>query len=589
MDNENENVDEPLFAAVPDDLGALSDDELAALIESYDKAIADVTANPADFLSSDFTTDALFAETKDAYATRRALKEHQAQRTAQPELSDEDRAAFAKLAADDEATDEVEETEPETVEEAAAVEGTETTEVEPEPVVAAGKPARRRAPAPSASRELPETQSQSATKEIALVASGGAPDMVPGEQFSSELDVAQAMIRRWKAFGDSGPGVQEKFKIMRADWTDAYPRDHVLGQSIEDNYEMIRDATRPGTIMAEFTRRRRAQIEGAPSDLVASGGLCAPVTPYYNLQYISVPTRPVMSALPSFNADRGGLRYARPAALSAVTTAVGLITESEDAAGGTSATKTCQVIPCPDFQETDVDIIYHCLQFGNLGARTFPELVAQWNNLVLAAHARLAESNLLTQIDAFSTQVVAGNMGLGASATLFSQLLTAAAGLRSRNRMDPNAVLRLLIPWWAPALIVSDVIRGQFQRFDTDTDRVTALLRSFNIEPTYYIDSANGRGQVYGTQSAGDLLTFPSTVMMYLFPEASFLYLDGGTLELGIVRDSVLNKTNDFQIFGETFENVAYVGVESLAIESVVCDTGTVSLPAAVAACTYGT
>jgi len=31
-------------------------------------------------------------------------------------------------------------------------------------------------------------------------------------------------------------------------------------------------------------------------------------------------------------------------------------------------------------------------------------------------------------------------------------------------------------------------------------------------------------------------------------------------LNLGIVRDSTLNSTNDFQIFGETFENVARIG-----------------------------
>ena len=151
--------------------------------------------------------------------------------------------------------------------------------------------------------------------------------------------------------------------------------------------------------------------------------------------------------------------------------------------------------------------------------------------------------------------------------------------------MDPQAVLRLLIPWWGISLIISDVIRTQFQRFDTDQAKVTALLRSFNIEPTFYIDGANGRNQVFDTQTDGALLPFPATVVWYLFPEASFLYLDGGVLELGIVRDSVLNKTNDFQIFGESFENVAFVGVEALAVESTVCDSGKVSQPTDVTEC----
>lgn len=36
--------------------------------------------------------------------------------------------------------------------------------------------------------------------------------------------------------------------------------------------------------------------------------------------------------------------------------------------------------------------------------------------------------------------------------------------------------------------------------------------------------------------------------------------LDGGTLELGVIRDSLLTTTNDFQIFAETNERVGFVG-----------------------------
>lgn len=36
------------------------------------------------------------------------------------------------------------------------------------------------------------------------------------------------------------------------------------------------------------------------------------------------------------------------------------------------------------------------------------------------------------------------------------------------------------------------------------------------------------------------------------WPEGTFL-LDQGTLELGVVRDSVLTSQNDFQLFAETF------------------------------------
>lgn len=53
-----------------------------------------------------------------------------------------------------------------------------------------------------------------------------------------------------------------------------------------------------------------------------------------------------------------------------------------------------------------------------------------------------------------------------------------------------------------------------------------------------------------------------------LMPDGSFLFMDGGVLELGIIRDSTLNATNSFQVFGETFGNVAYTGSEKLSIIS---------------------
>lgn len=43
----------------------------------------------------------------------------------------------------------------------------------------------------------------------------------------------------------------------------------------------------------------------------------------------------------------------------------------------------------------------------------------------------------------------------------------------------------------------------------------------------------------------------------FAMPQGTFVFIDGGTLGLGIVRDSVLNSTNDFQVFGETFRAAA--------------------------------
>lgn len=567
----------PLFL-IPEDFAAMTADELVAFIAESLDTVTEVTSNPQAFVSADRSSLELREELSlgiaaigEARATLAALD---AGVVEEVELSDEDIAAFADLAdlatlANDESEQDTE-PDPEDI--------PEVEEVVEDTVIAAADPTPkpvRRLPAPAAARRAPAVAEQTVALVAAAPLDGGLEHVSyeAGQAFPSMNEIAKVMQARRRNFGLIPAGTSgEKIPIVRASWGDLYPAERRLNGDPLDNLATVTAALDPEYMKTQLRIRR-------DGSLTASGGLCAPVTPYYQLQMISTAGRPVRAALPAFNADRGGIRYARPASLSAITTAVGIRTAAQDAAGGSEATKTCQVVDCPPFEETDVDIIFHCLQFGNLGARTFPERVTQWNNLTLAAHARLAESNLLTGIDTASTQVTAAAMGLGASATLPSQILAAAEGMRSRHRMEPDAVLRVMLPQWVTSLLVSDVYRSQFDRFDMTPASFIAVLRAANVEPSFYQDSAAGRGQVWAAQADGPLLAFPAEIVWYLYPEGSFLYVDGGVLELGLVRDSVLNSTNDFQIFGETFENVAFVGIESLAIETTTCDSGTVSAP----------
>lgn len=585
--------DEPLFPEIPgtvDDraatLAALSDDELRSLENDLAATLNPVLANPSDYVTEDLTAPALLDACRAAAESLRAVRAELSTRDDEddedePEV-DETAASADDLAADfaalgDEIADVVEET-------PAEPDVEETPAVEPEPVAAAATatpPARAPLPPPRRARSaIPQPEASSL---VPLVAAVPGPGVDVGGTFSSKRQISEALLNKRVHFGNVAKGATERITVARASWLDRYRAENrFLGRDEIANMGLVAAATDPAMIQAEMERRKNAPPGSA---LTASGGYCAVTTPRYDLQFIATTDRPVRDSLPSFGTDRGGIRYPRPAGLGAITDAIGEMTSENDTLGGTFATKTCQVIDCPDFEETLAVALYHCLQFGNMGAMAFPELLDQWQNLVMAAQARQAESFLLTGIDTASTAVTAGDLGLGASAALLPQILTAANGLRNRNRMSREAVLRLYLPAWAVDLIISDIIRTQFQRFDTDAGKVRALLRTFNVEPTFYLDGAAGAGQVFGAQTTGSLLAFPGTVRWYLFPEGTFLYLDGGQLELGLVRDSILNQTNDFQLFGETFENVAYVGIESLAVTSTVCDSGVVALPDAPTTC----
>ena len=66
-------------------------------------------------------------------------------------------------------------------------------------------------------------------------------------------------------------------------------------------------------------------------------------------------------------------------------------------------------------------------------------------------------------------------------------------------------------------------------------------------------------------------LTVRTELEFALFTEGTWLFLDGGTLDLGIVRDSTLNKTNEYCMFVETFESAAFVGLESMWVNMGTC------------------
>jgi hypothetical protein len=98
---------------------------------------------------------------------------------------------------------------------------------------------------------------------------------------------------------------------------------------------------------------------------------------------------------------------------------------------------------------------------------------------------------------------------------------------------------------------------------------IDGYLSARGVVVSYSIDQ-----NVYGSQGVAALLEFADSFSWYLFAEGTFLFLDGGTLDLGIIRDSSLVGTNDYKMFVETFEGIAKVGIEGLVITSTISVNG---------------
>jgi hypothetical protein len=234
-----------------------------------------------------------------------------------------------------------------------------------------------------------------------------------------------------------------------------------------------------------------------------------------------------------------------------------------------------------------IEAIVEQLQFSNFEGRAFPGMVRAWLANTLSQWTRRAESELLRQIDTNSTAQVT-TLVLGGLADLLSYVSQGASMIRNVNRMPKNARLRLLIPLWVVDFLAQDAARMHpgdgLDRFYINDPEVTRMFDARDISVSYYQDTANtgGATQLFNPPQAGaDLPNFPpgagtanTKVIWYLFPEGTFSRADAETLDLGIVRDSTLNNTNDFRYFAERWEAILPKVHTAIKVTSTVCATG---------------
>jgi hypothetical protein len=321
--------------------------------------------------------------------------------------------------------------------------------------------------------------------------------------------------------------------------------------------------------------------------LVASGGVCNPVAVDYSLFIASADDEPIAAALPNFQANRGGVRFMSPPTFAGVgSSGTAVWTEATDANPGT-ATKPVQTISCGNEVEVFVDAIPTRIKFGNMMARFFPEMVDANTQLAEANAARIRELYRLSKISASSTVVSSGQL-LGAARDILATLDQAAAAYCYRSRINrATSNLRALLPDWAKDMFRADLART----YSADPDNILAVsdadiegyftARGVNI--TWFLDGqaavtgagVNSAFQGFGAQgNNATLLDWPHNLVWWLFAEGSFQRLDGGRMDIGVVRDSTLDSTNDYETFIETFEGVAFRGFEALQVVSAVRPNG---------------
>lgn len=212
------------------------------------------------------------------------------------------------------------------------------------------------------------------------------------------------------------------------------------------------------------------------------------------------------------------------------------------AVGSIGVSKPCFRIPCPTWTDYELGTDGVCLTHGNLTDRAYPELTARYVNLAMAAHERRIASLklVLLQSATHSDDVTHADGASDAYGEILDAIDLQASDYRSQYGMSSTAVLEQVWPMWAP-----NVIRAALgRRAGVDMRRISLadVVGEFtdrNVRPQFVRD--------YQELWDGSAATaWPATIKFIQYPAGGFITGDGGELNLGVVRDSTLNATNDF-------------------------------------------
>lgn len=406
---------------------------------------------------------------------------------------------------------------------------------------------------------------------VAITAGADIPGYTAGTELTGMDEVATAMEKRLHSLRRVNGGDGEQHIV--ASFSTLYPDNRILSTSVEDTTEKLK------SLMAE------------PTALTASGGYGGSLQTKYDIFGMgSTNSRPIRDALPKFQADRGGIRFITPPRVdgSAYDTAVGVWTETLDQStvyqnAGYSNTKGYLVASAAVEETATIDAVTLQIQFGNLATRAYPELISRHNELALVQHAREAELNLISKIAAKSQYIQAhatttDTAYLGAARDFMVLARKAAVAYRSRHRLDKSAPLTAIIPAWLMDSMVADIVYQApgDDKLGIGVAEVRSYFNDINIDLVESLDlnAFSAQGGTVGSGTSTVLSEFIDDIQWYLFATGTFLFLDGGSLDLGIIRDSSLVNTNDYRMFIETFEGVAKVGIESLRINTKLAVSG---------------
>jgi hypothetical protein len=400
---------------------------------------------------------------------------------------------------------------------------------------------------------------------LMITAAADVPRVRAGHEFSDLADLSVAMHERAKSTPISATGNPNGPKVA------------TITQEFSHKTNIDAPPERVEAMFKELT---------SVDALVAGGGWCAPSATTFD--FFQIACDDGMLDLPTAGVERGGWRRPISPSLADVFTGTftngtnpWLWTETDDILTVTGSTnKPCVRVPCPTFTDDRLECYGICLTAGNLTDSAYPEATRQQIGLLRSAHYHAMNQRYIARVVAGSDVIATGSGVFGGAGEAFApDLLTgvgwAAIDYRTRLGMCESDVLELVLPIWAKEAFRADVARrmGNNNVLSISDAQIASEFDVRNVRVQYVND-----WQVRGTNQPGGAsptLDFPASVQFVVYAAGTFVRGNGLTLDLGVVRDSVLNAENDFTaLWTEECHLIAKVGPLSRLYSMGICASG---------------
>lgn len=358
-----------------------------------------------------------------------------------------------------------------------------------------------------------------------------------------------------------------------------------LVASVRNHFDhTVDERTNPAQV--EELWRSMVDAPGKADALVAGGGWCAPSQIQYDFFNISAPPSGMID-LPTVGVSRGGIRYPSSPAIGDVffqnagsnpasgmggfafafsnATDPWLWSETDDQLTVTgSVNKPTLRVPCPSFNETRLECYGISLTAGNLTDDAYPESTQNFIRLLRNAYAHAINARLISLMDtaAGGATTIGGTNTDSPAPRVFNAVELAAVDYRERYAMSSDAVLEVVMPRWVRSAIRADIAYkpgiDSAELFAIADGVIDSFFAARGVR-VQWVNDYQVRSANFGQSSAAT--TWPTTANFLLYAAGTFLHGTGLQLDLGVIRDSVLNAENDFTaLWAEECHLIALVG-----------------------------